>query len=103
MYCTGKEVEIDESKFGKRKYNRGRMRDGKWVFGGCERGSVDAFMTIVNDRTAATLIPIIQAHIRPGTTIMSDEWSWISNITGYSHQTVNHSQNFVDPVTGKVQ
>eukprot|EP00731_Ephydatia_muelleri_P003668 Em0001g3668a len=33
----GKEVEIDESKFGKRKYNRGRAVEGHWVFGGMER------------------------------------------------------------------
>ena len=31
------EVEIDESKFGRRKYHRGRMVDGHWVFGGTER------------------------------------------------------------------
>jgi transposase-like protein len=60
-------VEIDESKFGKRKYNRGRLRDGKWVFGGCERGSDKGFMVIVDDRTAATLLPIIQDKILPGT------------------------------------
>jgi hypothetical protein len=54
-----KEMEIDESKFGKHKYNRGRLRDGKWVFGSCKRGSDKGF-------------------------------------------TVNHSQNFVDPVTGNV-
>ena len=30
-------VETDESKFGKRKYNRGCRVDGCWVFGGIER------------------------------------------------------------------
>ena len=30
----GKVVEIDESKFGKRKYSRGRPVEGQWVFGG---------------------------------------------------------------------
>jgi hypothetical protein len=30
-------MEIDESKFGKRRYNRGRRVDGCWVFGGVER------------------------------------------------------------------
>ena len=27
-------VEIDESKFGKTKFNRGRYIEGQWVFGG---------------------------------------------------------------------
>lgn len=35
----GKHVEIDESKFGKRKYHRGKGVDGVWVFGGIERES----------------------------------------------------------------
>ncbi|KFM67316.1 hypothetical protein X975_04923, partial [Stegodyphus mimosarum] len=30
----GKTVEIDESKFGKRKYHRGHHVEGQWVFGG---------------------------------------------------------------------
>ncbi len=46
----GKTVEIDESKFGKRKYNRGRLIDGHWVFGGIERGSNKSFMLVVPDR-----------------------------------------------------
>ena len=78
---------------GKRKYNRGRRVDGQWVFGGIERGSPNAFMVVVPDRSKNTLLPIIQQYIRPGTTIMSDEWAAyhdIRTIPGYTHMTVNH-------------
>lgn len=54
-------------------------------------------------RDAATLISIIKSHIRPGTTIISDCWKAyceLDNMTElYSHYTVNHSENFVDPTT----
>ena len=80
------------------------MVDGHWVFGGIERGTIKSFMVVVDDRSAATLIPIIQRYIRPGTLIIpvSDEWRAYSTLSslGYTHQTVNHSQNFVDPSTG---
>ena len=59
------------------------------------------YMCTVPDRSAATLLPIIQQHVLPGTTIASDEWRAyrnVPNITNVaSHQTVNHSVNFVDP------
>ena len=60
----GIEVEIDESKFGRRKYNRGRWQEGHWVFVGVERITGKAFMVEVAQRDAATLIPIIQQYIR---------------------------------------
>ena len=53
----GKIVEIDESKFGKRKFHRGRRVDGVWVFGGIERGSNRMFMKIVDSRSSQTLLP----------------------------------------------
>lgn len=46
----GKYVEIDESKFGRRKYHSGHRVDGTWVFGGFERESGRLFMVTVEDR-----------------------------------------------------
>lgn len=98
----GVTVEIDESKFGKRKYNKGRAVEGQWVFGGVDRSTGEVFAVPVDKRDAATLIPIIQRWIKPGTTIISDCWRAYNSLTelGYIHLTVNHSENYVDPITG---
>ena len=95
-------VEIDESKFGKRKFHKGRRVDGVWVFGGIERDSKKCFFTTVEDRKADTLVTIIKQHIKPGTTIISDCWKAYSSLNseGFTHLTVNHSVNFVDPDSG---
>jgi hypothetical protein len=44
-------VEIDESKIGRRKYNRGHPVQGQWVFGSVEQGSARTFLVPVLDRT----------------------------------------------------
>jgi ISXO2-like transposase domain len=69
---VGKIVEIDESKFGKRKYNRGRRVEGRWVLGGVERGSKKCFLRVVEQRDKDTLVGIIKASVLPGTTIITD-------------------------------
>lgn len=43
-------VEIDEAKFGKRKFHRGHRVEGQWVFGGYERHTGRIFMVAVEDR-----------------------------------------------------
>ena len=62
------------------------------------------YVEVVAQRDAATLLPIIQQHTRPGTEIHSDEWAAYNNVstlpTVSSHRTVNHSLHFKDPVTG---
>ncbi|KAI6648713.1 hypothetical protein LOD99_7939 [Oopsacas minuta] len=64
----GEIVEIDESKFGNHKYSRGRLLSGQWVFGGVCRGTSDMFMIPVAERSASTLIPLVNDFIRPGST-----------------------------------
>ena len=66
---VGTIVEIDESKFGKRKYNKRRLLTGQWVFGMVERDTDKMVMVTVPDRSTATLLPIIQTFVLPGTTI----------------------------------
>lgn len=99
---AGHIVEIDESKFGHRKYNRGRLRDGCWVFGGIDRTTKEAFVRIVHSRDAETLLPILQDNILPGTTVYSDEWAAYQALgdIGFEHLTVNHSIEFVNDETG---
>lgn len=97
-------VEIDETCLSKRKYHQGRlMRPNQWMFGGIQRGTRRTFMTLVDRRDAATLLPIIQRFILPGTEIHSDLWRAYGGIQalpqGFTHLTVNHSINFVDPQT----
>ncbi|GBO24263.1 hypothetical protein AVEN_142774-1 [Araneus ventricosus] len=95
-------VEIDESKFGKRKYNRGKRVVGRWVFGGVERGSNNCFFAVVKNRTSEVLLSVIEDHILPGTTVMSDCWSPYQCLSdeGFVHLAVNCSMHFVDPDTG---
>lgn len=94
----GAHVEIDESKFGRRKYNKGHRVEGQWVFGGFERGSGEVFMVPVEKRDRSTLLPIIENWILPGTTIHSDFWRAYDclNDEGYNHLKVNHSLEFVN-------
>lgn len=102
MGGIGRTVEIDESKFGKRKYHRGRKVEGTWVFGGVERETGRVFMVPVKCRSSAYLVPILEHFVESGTTIISDCWKAYNCLEnkGFVHLTVNHSLNFVDPETG---
>ena len=97
-------VEIDESKFGKRKYNRGHRVDGCWVLGGVERTEArKLFVAVVADRSAKILLEVIMHHVKEGSIIYTDLWKSYGQINselGFDHFTVNHSKWFKDPNTG---
>ena len=72
-------VEIDESKFGKRKFNRGHRVEGCWVLGGVERTEERRlFVITVPDRSAVTLLDAIKEHVREGNVIVTDLWKGYS-------------------------
>ena len=94
----GVEVEIDESNFGRESITMAELWMDTGVFGGIERGSGECFLVEVEKRDAATLLPLISQHVRPGSIVLSDEWSSYNQLTaatGNTHQTVNHSLHFV--------
>jgi transposase-like protein len=72
------------------------------VFGGVERESGETFLVAVPDRTADTMMTIIRDWIEPGPTVISDLWAAYRNLDtqGYTHRTVIHSIQFVNPDTG---
>uniref|UniRef100_A0A914WP24 ISXO2-like transposase domain-containing protein n=1 Tax=Plectus sambesii TaxID=2011161 RepID=A0A914WP24_9BILA len=84
-----------------------------WVFGICWwRSQQDKVRGIPNetrffavrDRTAATLLDLIQNHIAPSSQIWSDCWRSYVRIAQlpeqYIHLTINQSEHFTDPVSG---
>jgi transposase-like protein len=90
-------VEIDESKFGKRKHNRGHRVEGVWVVGGVERTDKrKVFLITVERRNMAVLERVITRYVRPGSIIHTDCWRGYLNLSnlGYTHYTVNHSIGF---------
>uniref|UniRef100_A0A0L8FJ23 ISXO2-like transposase domain-containing protein n=1 Tax=Octopus bimaculoides TaxID=37653 RepID=A0A0L8FJ23_OCTBM len=60
------------------------------------------YMQQITDRKAETLEVAIIENVEPGTTIFTDMWPSYQNLQklGYIHGTMNHSRNFVDPVSG---
>ena len=65
---------------------RGRSTQHEvWVFGMVDTSHDPAlgYMEIVPRRDAATLLPIINTHVAPGTTVWSDQWRAYKRLSSY--------------------
>ncbi|KAJ8980947.1 hypothetical protein NQ317_001210, partial [Molorchus minor] len=95
----GKIIEIDEAKEGRRKYQKGRVLEGQWIFGRIEKGFSKLFIVPVENRDASTLVPLIKKHILPGSTIMSDCWRSYRNLNkeGFQHFFCELQHTFCGP------
>ena len=57
----------------------------------------------MDDCKASTLLPIMEQVCIPGSIIHSDQWKAYRSTNQrfrFAHQTVNHTESFVDPITG---
>lgn len=96
-------VEIDETWVGERKYRRGRDVRGRWVLGMIERRSANFRLELIQKkRSASELTKMIEKHVHPDSTIITDNWKGYARLNDHfrRHQTVNHSRNFIQPKTG---
>ncbi|KAG0438837.1 hypothetical protein DMUE_2849 [Dictyocoela muelleri] len=88
----------------RQKYHVERIsQHNRWVFGIIEVSNTLSkyYVEVVPDRSQETLLPIIHRVCRTGSVIWSDEWRGYRNLyPSFTHLTVNHSYNFVNPVTG---
>lgn len=92
---SDKPVEVDESYFGPKSEEgkRGRGSERKVpVIGIVERGG-RIHTEVIPDAKKATLQPVIEETVQPGTTVNTDEWQGYNGLerAGYSHRVINHS------------
>ncbi|KCZ78414.1 hypothetical protein H311_00556, partial [Anncaliia algerae PRA109] len=74
-----------------------------WVVGGIERtNEKKSFYVEVENRTSETLQNAIDTFVLPGSIIYTDcfrAYNPACENLNFDHFTVNHKQNFVDPIT----
>ncbi|MDA1280547.1 MAG: IS1595 family transposase [Chloroflexi bacterium] len=91
------QVEVDETYIGgKRKGTRGRCAKGKTIVAGAVERQGSVVAEIVPDVKAKTLVPIVQAQVKPSVaTVHTDELHSCDRLSelGYTHDRVKHSSN----------
>lgn len=104
---ANKVVQIDEAKLNFNvKSHRGRSAIAPdWAITMVDVSTFPGrgYAEMVPDRSAATLVPIIESVVRSGSSIHTDEWSaysTLNNRNSYNHLKLAHKYNFVDPISG---
>ncbi len=98
-YWSGHVAQVDEAVISRAKYHRGGRVRKRWVFGGYDTLIKVGFLHEVADRSADSLVPLIQRYVLPGSEIYTDRWVSYRRIVHipvqppYRHLTVNHSKN----------
>jgi transposase-like protein len=105
---VGSVVQVDESVVYRAKHHRGHAlhRPPKWVLGLYDVQRKIGIVSMVPNRKAGTLIPLIEGLVLPGSEIHTDMWRGYLPLSQppyqntYVHRQVNHSQGFLERATG---
>jgi transposase-like protein len=96
-------VQIDETYISRRKNHKGRKLCDFWIVGGISEVSNQIFMTATLSRKAPIIQNIISNWVNKNTHIKTDQfksYNWLDLSPDYTHSTVNHSINFINPIDG---
>lgn len=113
----GIQIQVDESKFGRKfKHNRGMRGDKEnaldlWVIGGIEseprpmEKKRRAFAILCANRNKLTINEVFRKNVAPGTHVVTDGWKGYFDLKyledcDFTHTVVNHTECFKDPETG---
>lgn len=102
----GSIVQVDETMLNyKCKSHRGRSpanRSDALSIVECRDSIIKCFATIIPDKKASTIIPILVDQIAHGSTIYTDEHRSYSQLSGlgYNHRSVCHKYEFINSTTG---
>lgn len=72
----------------------------------CGTRPTRGYYEVVQKRDRATLLPTLAKCLQPGSEVHSDDWGAYDGLDQHlpnhvsRHRVVNHSENFVDPVSG---
>jgi transposase-like protein len=92
----GEHVEIDETVVGgyKRGGKRGRSGENKTILMGMLQRDGDVMVKVVPNVKRATLLPIIQQHVKPETSVHTDELKSYEGLENHDYypKSVNHSE-----------
>lgn len=96
----GRVVQIDETKVGSRKNNKGRFVEGKWILGmidlNGQPGDLRLEVLPNNKRDSSTLKELIFKHVKKGSLVKTDDWKAYNFLKKYyNHKKVNHSKNLI--------
>lgn len=95
-------VEMDESKFTRRRYCNTQEVKGNWIYCGVEKVSKKSFFKIVEKPSKNELLAVLKEFILPGTIIVSNCWGRYNCLLDdrFVRLIRTHSYEFKEAITG---